>query len=936
MKLEITFLRSKVARRLFALFVIVALVPMVLLALLAQTTVSDTLREIGQQQLRDQAKAYGAGLYGRLGELDQRLQQLAERARRGESGNLATDSVLTAAFANISLIRGDRREALLGVATPFPILDARARAHIEGGGTLAVLNGGADGSTMIVMLRALDRNPGSLLVAVPKTAFLFGDADSLPSNTDVCVFTGELTLHCTRPISSNSVPSSPDGDVRFVHQQAAWQAAEWRLFLDARFLASEWRVVAARSLASVLAPARDFQQMFRLTAALAMVMIIFLTIRQVRRQLVPLEKLTEATDHVGQSDFTPVKITSDDEFERLGNAFNRMALRLGRQFAALKANAELDRRILADAGVDSVVEAALEQMTRILPADVVSIAILSNDRDAQSYHFEKGARAMHRAGQIRISDAEIGMLAGQRNGVVLGRRAAEPAFVLPLKVLGANCVAAFPVLLDDRVAGILTFGFARSVELSADDHAHARDLADRIGVALANADRSDQIYRQARFDALTGLNNRWYFRDRLAEACAAAERAREPIAVLYLNLVRFKQVNDAVGQVAGDHLLQEVGARLRLHSRAADLLARLGGDEFAIALTGRQAAREVRAVADKLIAALALPFNVGGREHFIGARVGVTLYPTDATEADTLMRNADIALERARAASGTRFAFFESQMNAEMAERVALEQDLHRALERDELTLHYQPQHDVRTGKMSGVEVLVRWQHPTRGLVPPNNFIPMAEECGLIDALGEWVLRRACTQYRVWCEARVAPPTIAVNVSTRQLLEANFAERIAAIVRDTDVAPQCLELEITEGLLMQDAPQVAANLQRLRVLGVRFALDDFGTGFSSLAYLKRLPIDVLKIDRFFIRDIATNADAQAIVNGILAMAGALDKQVVAEGVETEEQMIFLRAQNCHLMQGYYFNRPMPAEELTAILRRDSSNDPRVIRFVPRA
>jgi EAL domain-containing protein (putative c-di-GMP-specific phosphodiesterase class I) len=237
---------------------------------------------------------------------------------------------------------------------------------------------------------------------------------------------------------------------------------------------------------------------------------------------------------------------------------------------------------------------------------------------------------------------------------------------------------------------------------------------------------------------------------------------------------------------------------------------------------------------------------------------------------------------------------------------------------------------------MSGVEALVRWQHPTRGMVPPNNFISMAEDCGLIDALGEWVLRRACAQYRVWCEARVAPPSIAVNVSTRQLLEANFAERVATIVREVDIAPQSLELEITEGLLMQDAPQVAANLQRLRVLGVRFALDDFGTGFSSLAYLKRLPIDVLKIDRFFIRDVATNADAQAIVNGILAMAGALDKQVVAEGVETEAQMVFLRAQNCHLMQGYYFHRPMPAEELTTILRRDGSDDPRVVRFVPRA
>ncbi len=936
MKLEITFLRSKVARRLFALFVIVALVPIVLLALLAQTTVSDTLREIGQQQLRDQAKSYGGGLYSRLGELDERLQQLAERTRQNETRNLAADSALLASFSNITLIRGDRREALLGAATPFPILDARARAHIEGGGTLTVLNGGAEGAATIVMLRALDRHPGSLLVAVPKPVYLFGDADTLPNGTDVCVFTGVLTLYCTRPIDADSVPVSPDGDIRFIHQDAAWQAAEWRLFLDARFLASEWRVVAARSEASALSPAQDFKEMFRMTAALALVMILFLTIRQVRRQLVPLEKLTEATGYVGQSDYTPVKITSDDEFEQLGNSFNQMALRLGRQFAALKANAELDRRILADAGVDSVVEAALEQMTRILPADVASIAILTKDHDAQSYHFEKGARAMHRAGQMHVSESEIGLLAGQRNGIVLGRRTEEPAFVLPLKVLGANCVAAFPVLLDDRVAGILTFGFARTIELSADDHAHGRDLADRIGVALANADRSDQIYRQARFDALTGLNNRWYFRDRLAEACSAAERSREQIAVLYLNLVRFKQVNDAVGQVAGDHLLQEVGARLRLHTRASDLLARLGGDEFAIALTGRHAAREVRAIADKLVAALALPYNIGGREHYIGARVGVTLYPTDATDADTLMRNADIALERARADSGTRFAFFESQMNGEMAERVALEQDLHRALERDELILHYQPQRDVRTGKMSGVEALVRWQHPTRGLVPPNNFISMAEECGLIDALGEWVLRRACAQYRVWCEARVAPPSIAINVSTRQLLEANFAERVATIVRDVDIAPQCLELEITEGLLMQDAPQVAANLQRLRVMGVRFALDDFGTGFSSLAYLKRLPIDVLKIDRFFIRDVATNADAQAIVNGILAMAGALDKQVIAEGVETEEQMTFLRAQNCHLMQGYYFNRPVPAEELTAILRRDGSDDPRVLRFGPRA
>jgi len=936
MSIEMTVFHSKVARRLFILFVAAALVPIVLLAILAQSSVSDTLREFSQQQLRDQAKFFGAGLYDRMVEIEQTMGQVAERARDGALKERGADRTrLATEFSSLTLVRDGARIALAGAPHAFPVLDERARRHVEGGGTVIIAAAPTDGAPSLTFLRALDGDPRELIVGVPRSEFLFGGTDSLPSGADICVFSGSLALYCSKPLAADAVPASPNGDVRIVYEGTAYQGAAWGLFLDARYLTPDWRVVASRTEASVFAPVGDFSEMFRMTAALTVILIMFLTVRQVRRQLGPLESLTEATKRVGTVDFKAVKIESRDEFEQLGDAFNKMAHRLGRQLAALKANAELDRRILAEAGVDSVMEGALEHMTRVLPADVVAIAVLDPDGSAQPWVCEKGAPGAQKGARVRVSESEIGFLAAQRNGAMLGRRAEEPSYVMPLRALGASHVAAFPVIWEDRVAGILAFGFRRAVELSPDDHTHARDLADRVGVALTSANRSEELYRQARFDALTGLNNRWYFRDRLAEVCAVADRGRQPIVLLCMDLDRFKSVNDSVGHAAGDQLLQEVGARLRMQSRATDLLARLGGDEFALAITGPGAAREARAVIGKVLDAMAQPFRVAGREHFITARLGVTTYPADANDADTLMRNAEIALDRAKADANARYAFFEARMNEQVAERVALEQDLHRALERDELILHYQPQKDYGTGRISGAEALVRWQHPERGLVPPDSFISVAEESGMIEGLGEWVLRNTCRQFRAWRDAGIAPPYVSVNVSTKQLLVERFAERVQVILRETDVAPACIEFEITEGLLMQDSPVVAANLQRLRVLGLRFALDDFGTGFSSLAYLKRLPIDVLKIDRYFVRDLATSVDAQAIVNAMLAMAAALGKQVIAEGVETEEQLAYLRAQRCFLIQGFYFSKPLPAAEFAALMRKERGADLRVVSFPPR-
>lgn len=428
-------------------------------------------------------------------------------------------------------------------------------------------------------------------------------------------------------------------------------------------------------------------------------------------------------------------------------------------------------------------------------------------------------------------------------------------------------------------------------------------------------DKEQRIRHQAYHDALTGLANRTLLTDRLEHAIATADRGDLKVAVMFLDLDRFKVVNDSLGHDVGDELLKAVAQRLKSSLRRADTVARLGGDEFVVLSTHWENPAEVAQLGDKILELLKEPFPVSGHDLHVGCSIGISLFPADGKDARELLKNADTAMYAVKEGGRDGYRFFDASMNAQAVERLTMETALRQALERQEFELYYQPKVTLSTGRVAGMEALVRWHHPTQGMVSPVRFIPLAEETGLVVPLGEWVLRQACRQVRQWALAGINPGPVAVNVSARQLGLADFAARVAAILDEEGVAPGAIDLEITETAIMSDPDRAAAQLEQLSALGVHIALDDFGVGYSSLGYLKRLPISVLKMDRSFIHDVIENEDSAQLARGIVRLAVALDIKVVAEGVETAEQVDFLRACGCDIVQGYYYSRPLPPGKL---------------------
>jgi diguanylate cyclase (GGDEF)-like protein/PAS domain S-box-containing protein len=434
----------------------------------------------------------------------------------------------------------------------------------------------------------------------------------------------------------------------------------------------------------------------------------------------------------------------------------------------------------------------------------------------------------------------------------------------------------------------------------------------------------DTIRHMAYFDPLTNLPNRSLFRDRLKNALSYAHRNKTLLAVLFIDLDRVKVINDTLGHDVGDRLLQGVARRMEACLREMDTIARLGGDEFMILLPNIHNIDNIVAITEKILNSLKPAFHFDGHELYITASVGISIYPQDAEDAPSLLKNADTAMYRAKKQGRNLFQIFDQEMSAETTEQLAFENNMRRALEREEFVVHYQPQIDISSGRIVGMEALVRWQHPERGLVFPKHFIHWAEDTGLIVPIGEWVLRKACEQNKSWHKAGFNHLKVAVNMSAVQVKQKNLLDVVSDVLRDTGLPASSLELELTESVVMEHTGSSATVPHELKAMGVRLSIDDFGTGYSSLNYLKKLPVNTLKMDQLFVRDLAVDQHDAAIASAIITMGHGLNLTVVAEGVETEHQLEFLKTFKCDSMQGFYYSEPVPADEFEALLKKAPS------------
>jgi diguanylate cyclase (GGDEF)-like protein len=600
------------------------------------------------------------------------------------------------------------------------------------------------------------------------------------------------------------------------------------------------------------------------------------------------------------------------------DAFNRSATSIQEQFRALETLGEIDRLLLNSADLEQVLESILTRVQTVTRCHSVGIALRDADAPGRGrVYLAANGMADLPVSRVALDDDMLATLATETRGLTVARcEDTRHSFLKPLKEIGSEIFWVWPVLSGDQVEAILSVGYRETPMQDPQIARYGNEFAARLAVALSKNARDERLYRQAHYDPLTALPNRLLFRDRLSQEISNASAGLSRGALLYIDLDHFKKVNDAVGHSAGDQLLTVVAQRLRACVKEGDTVARLGGDEFTVILRNIVDPDSARIIAERIVESLQLPVNLSGRDHRVCASIGITLFPEDGTSIEELVRNADTAMYRAKDLGRGRTMFFDRSMAPNSGPPT--DSGLHRALRRREFSLFYQPQFLVSDGSLAGVEALLRWQTPREGLRQPVDFVPAAEESGLIVDIGGWVLDTACAQLAIWRDKGIAPPRVSVNVSAQQLRHVEFPKVVRRALDKYGLPAELLELELTESVFADEA--AGAALSRLAQAGIKLTLDDFGTGYSSLSYLRQFPIGAVKIDRTFLDEVPHNPGSATLVETIIVMAHALGKRVVAEGIETIEQLDFLRERRCDLVQGFYLARPLAAADMTDLLQ----------------
>lgn len=719
---------------------------------------------------------------------------------------------------------------------------------------------------------------------------------------------------------------SPDGKASVESSLLAWQSkgVEWR---GAYYrIASNARIGGMGSWTVVVMLPSQYYWFSRiadygglglilLAAVLAAVLLASVI---AERYTLPLIELQSSILRIAKAE--PINFERDlpEELQPLARDIALTGANVVDRTVFLQSLEEVDQLLLANGSLEPALEAILVRVLRVMRCHVAGLTLLDPDSPRFArVMLANSASTSPPVVRVTLDASVLDYLNTVESGITVTRcEEQRHSFLMPLQEQGGGYFWVWPVRADGRLAALMAVAYEEPPAPDPRYAEHGTEFAQRLSIALSNSARDESLYRQAYYDPLTGLPNRMLFNQRLDVELAAAKQQQHMGALLYVDLDHFKRINDTVGHAAGDQMLTIVAQRLRAAVKDGDLVARLAGDEFTIVLSKVDVPESAAMIAERVIESLQKPVNLSGRDHFVQASIGIALFPNDGANIEELLRNADGAMYRAKDMGRGRAVFFDRKLAISQLDPT--NSGLFRALRRREFALFYQPQFDLANGALIGVEALLRWHTARDGTREPKEFVPAAESSGLIVDIGGWVLEAACAQFAAWRERGMEPPRVSINVSAQQLKYAEFPRTVRRVLEKFAMAPQQLELELTETVL---ADQTAgAALLQISALGVRIALDDFGTGYSSLNYLRQHPIQAVKIDRSFLEEVPSNAASATLAETIITMAHALGKEVVAEGVETEEQIQFLRDHNCDYAQGFYLARPMPADKFEELLR----------------
>jgi diguanylate cyclase (GGDEF)-like protein len=937
-------LRSRFGRRLLLLFLVCSLLPMTALAILSFGTVTRQLRagSIGRLEHTDRALASVIG--ERLHFLDGDMALVTDASPcpvgADDRGGPACDGSLNYALIALTFVPdAGTPVALFGKPPKVPTLEAAQRNQLDDGQTV-ITAGVIDSQPAAYVVRRLSsRGTRGMLVGVVYGEYLWGTPEENP-------LIPTMQLHIVDR-SGQVLFRSIEGDVELpaavVKGLATTRAGtfEWHI-ADVPYLAAyapiaapdgvadpSWVLVLSEGRAAAVAPMAQFRKTFPWVALASLGAALLLTLALLRRHLAPLHALQDGTRRLANQQFDkPVEVSSRDEFAELAESFNAMADKIARQFKALEAAAETDQAVLSSVDTPRIVATVLDRMRDLCACDLVGVTLLDSSTGGQAttYLADPGDPTAPRAFVVRIRHDDATRLVRRPRGFTL-RNEAVPPYLAPLASAVEKGLRVLPLIYQGELLGAISLGAFRSAGQDEQELKQAERVAGQVVLALANARMVDQIRFLAYFDSLTGLPNRVSFKRRLIEDLEQSNLRKQRLAVCFLDLDHFSRINDTLGHRFGDRLVQEVAHRVRSccqkHAPAAEV-ARLGGDEFTVIVPDLPAGDSASYLATKLLESFNTPFALDGHEVFVSASIGIAVFPTDGIDLESLLKNADLAMYQAKKNGRNTFNLFATSMETSANRRLTLERELRRAIELEEFTLWYQPVIDLKSGRVASAEALVRWQHPTDGLILPAEFIPLCEETGFINVLGEWILRTACNQNRSWELDGLAAIPIAINLSGQQLRGGGTVELVRQVLADSGLDPRRLVLELTESTLMEGVGDARTVLPALSALGVGLAIDDFGTGYSSLSYLKNFPVNALKIDKSFIRDVTNDPNDAAITSAIVAMGHALELTVVAEGVETEAQLDMLRGLGCDMIQGHWVSRPVTADDFAAYLLRQRS------------